>query len=330
MNSVAGLAGTVNGAGDTRCGGQQIRGFDVTSSVYRDGLRLPGTSQANFNCLDAYGAERIEVLKGPASVLYGQNGPGGVINYVSKRPLAVPFGEVAVAGGDFSRTFGPFDVGVKYQPPGFNGYVTVAAFDLLRQNVIRFDPFTSQARQTGAIASHGVELEGVVSVAEGLNVRAAYAYIDAEITRDPDGGNQGTVPTTVPRHRFSIWSDDTVQGGDRRGITMGGGLRFVGSTFGRRRQHLRGTGGDGVRQRAQLHPRQPPPVAQRDEPVRHALRRHLFQCGFRLRLRGGAAADRAAELSLVAAASCLPHRPPAAPSRSDGGPPVTGCRARCL
>lgn len=551
LNYVAGVAGTVNGAGDTRCGGQQIRGFDVTSnSVYRDGLRLPGTSQANFNCLDAYGAERIEVLKGPASVLYGQNGPGGVINYVSKRPLSVPFGEVAVAGGDFSRAFGQFDfggpldrdgqlsyrmtgvvresgnqvdfvrddrvflapsftwrpdadttltvlanyqrdragwglqflpalgtvfpnagrfiprnrfvgipgqdrfdtdqasigyefehrfsdslivrqlarysyllndqilaygggyadaasgdllrygsfgrnvlgtfavdnqaqvgfdtgpfahtalfgldyrdtsyidsygnfavsplnvfhpvytgpagpssvdqnikvgqqqlglylqdqirfdrftlvlggrsdwadttvldrlnpgrtdqsvqaftgkagliynfdngvapyvsysesflptlqvgpnglfapetgrqyeVGVKYQPPGFNGYFTAAAFDLLRQNVIRFDQVTFQARQTGEIASRGVELEGVVSLTEGLNVRAAYAYVDAEITKDPDGGNASTVPTTVPRHRVSLWSDYSVQTGDWRGINFGGGVRFVGSTYG--------------------------------------------------------------------------------------------------
>lgn len=559
LNYVAGVAGTVNGAGDTRCGGQQIRGFDVTSnSVYRDGLRLPGTGAANFNCLDAYGAERIEVLKGPASVLYGQNGPGGVINYVSKRPLPVPFGEVAVAGGDFSRAFGQFDfggpldpqgqlsyrmtgvirqsgnqvdfvrddrvflapsftwrpdadttltvlanyqrdragwglqflpavgtvfpnagrfiprnrfvgipgqdrfdtdqasigyefehrfsdalivrqlarysyllndqilaygggytdeaagilgraggtgrsvlgtfavdnqaqvgfdtgpfahtalfgldyrstryteiadsfatdpinvfnpvynagvgslaryqsdkvnqeqiglylqdqirfdrftlvlggrsdwadttvdnrfsgnvdnggiptgssvqaftgkagliynfdngvapyvsysesflptlnvvrgrllapetgrqyeVGVKYQPPGFNGYFTAAAFDLLRQNVVRFDAFggTFEARQTGEIASRGVELEGVVSLIEGLNVRAAYAYVDSEITRDPDGGNAGRVPTTVPQNRFSLWSDYSVQTGDWRGINFGGGLRFVGSTFG--------------------------------------------------------------------------------------------------
>ncbi|MGU3538452.1 TonB-dependent siderophore receptor [Methylobacterium sp. A54F] len=554
LQYTAGVAGEVNGAGDTRCGGFQIRGFDVTSnSVYRDGLRLPGTSSADFNCLDPYGAERIEILKGPASVLYGQNGPGGIINYVSKRPLFVPFGEIALAGGSFDRVQGTFDfggpvdpegkwayrmtglvrqagnqvdfvnddrvfiapsvtwrptadttltiltnyqkdmagwglqflpalgtvfpnlgrfiprnrfvgipgqdrydseqasigylfehrvsddlivrqnarfshlrndqilaygagyadpvtgdlarfggtgrsilntfaidnqaqvrfltgpfahtalfgldfrdtgyaekassfttspinvfapvyngvvsdltpyqdvrvgqqqlglylqdqirfdrftlvlggrsdwadtsvndrfnatrtdksvqaftgragliynfdngiapyvsysesflptlnvdlngrlfapetgrqyeVGVKYQPPGFNGYFTAAAFDLTRQNVIRFDAVnaTFAARQTGEINSRGVEFEGVVSLIEGLNVRAAYAYIDAEITKDPDGGNAGKVPVTVPRHRLSVWGDYTVQTGDFRGFQFGGGIRFVGSTYG--------------------------------------------------------------------------------------------------
>jgi iron complex outermembrane recepter protein len=554
LKYVAGVAGQVNGAGDTRCGGFQIRGFDVTSnSVYRDGLRLPGTSSADFNCLDPYGAERIEVLKGPASVLYGQNGPGGIINYVSKRPLFTTFGEVAILGGSFDRIQGEFDfggpldregqwayrmtgvvrqagnqvdfvnddrvflapaltwrpdadttltilsnyqkdkagwglqflpavgtvfpnlgrfiprnrfvgipgqdrydseqasigyefehrfadrfivrsntrlsyllndqilaygagysdsvtgdlarfggtgrsvlrtfatdnqaqvgfdtgplahtmlfgldyrntgytenaasfttntinvfapvyngtvqdltryqdvkvhqkqtgvylqdqirieratlvlggrsdwadtdvnnrfagsrsekavqaftgkagliynfdnglapyvsysesflptlqvdldgrlfnpetgrqyeIGLKYQPPGFNGYFTAAAFDLLRQNVIRFDAVnaTFAPRQTGEIASRGVELEAVVGLAEGLNVRAAYAYIDAEITRDPDGGNAGKVPVTVPRHRASVWANYTVQTGEWQGFGFGGGVRFVGATYG--------------------------------------------------------------------------------------------------
>ena len=38
--------------------------------------------------IDPYTLERIEVLKGPASVLYGQNEPGGIVNMVSKRPTA--------------------------------------------------------------------------------------------------------------------------------------------------------------------------------------------------------------------------------------------------
>ncbi len=60
-----------------------IRGFDQSAYTLRDGLRLdPGflTEQEMF------GLERIEVVKGPGSVLFGQLAPGGVVNLVSKTP----------------------------------------------------------------------------------------------------------------------------------------------------------------------------------------------------------------------------------------------------
>lgn len=44
--------------------------------------------------------ERIEVLKGPSSVLYGQNDPGGIINIVTKRPLETPFYEFEAQVGN--------------------------------------------------------------------------------------------------------------------------------------------------------------------------------------------------------------------------------------
>src|SRR5262249_44709115 len=50
-----------------------LRGFNVADEVfYRDGLQLRGSAFAGFTSLDPYGAERYELLKGPASVLYGQ------------------------------------------------------------------------------------------------------------------------------------------------------------------------------------------------------------------------------------------------------------------
>ncbi|MEC8482364.1 MAG: TonB-dependent receptor plug domain-containing protein, partial [Pseudomonadota bacterium] len=65
---------------DMRGDGIMLRGFDANNGdIYRDGVRESGQvrrSTANV--------ERIEVLKGPASVLYGRSGGGGVINMVSK------------------------------------------------------------------------------------------------------------------------------------------------------------------------------------------------------------------------------------------------------
>lgn len=51
-----------------------IRGFDVTTGMLRDGLK--GNTAQAWPKVEAYGLERIDVLKGPASVLFGQNSPG--------------------------------------------------------------------------------------------------------------------------------------------------------------------------------------------------------------------------------------------------------------
>jgi iron complex outermembrane receptor protein len=68
-------------------------------SVLLDGLRLPLTGYWGVVRNEPYAFERIEVLRGPASVIAGQNGPGGVVNLVSKRPQAEAVNEVQVQAG---------------------------------------------------------------------------------------------------------------------------------------------------------------------------------------------------------------------------------------
>jgi iron complex outermembrane receptor protein len=63
-----------------------MRGFSGnTVSVLHDGVRL-GTSTIVTRNLDTFGLERVEVLRGPASVLYGEGALGGAINLVSRKP----------------------------------------------------------------------------------------------------------------------------------------------------------------------------------------------------------------------------------------------------
>ena len=112
LHYTAGVSGDVNGGSDTRFGGLQIRGFDMTMpGLYLDGLRLPSSQYVHFLGLDPYGAERLEVLKGPSSAMYGGSGTGGLLNYVSKLPTAQQFGEISVSGGSFNRYQGEFDIG---------------------------------------------------------------------------------------------------------------------------------------------------------------------------------------------------------------------------
>ena len=51
------------------------------------------------------------MLKGPASVLYGQNQPGGIVNMVSKRPTAEALHSLTLGGGSHDRKYGAFDLG---------------------------------------------------------------------------------------------------------------------------------------------------------------------------------------------------------------------------
>jgi iron complex outermembrane receptor protein len=69
-------------------------------SVLLDGMRLPLTGWWGDVRNEPYAFERIEVLRGPASVIAGQNGPGGVVNLVSKRPQADALREIAVQVGN--------------------------------------------------------------------------------------------------------------------------------------------------------------------------------------------------------------------------------------
>ena len=92
------------------------RGFIVDR--YLDGMKLQGNTGFVTPQIDLYGMERVELLRGPASVMFGQGSPGGLVNMVSKRPLDQPFGEIQLQGGSYDRFQGAFDVGGRVDPDG--------------------------------------------------------------------------------------------------------------------------------------------------------------------------------------------------------------------
>lgn len=87
------------------------RGFTPTP-LYLDGLHLPygGGSTGGALQIEPYSLERIEVLKGPASVLYGQNQPGGIVNMVSKRPSETPVHQVVLEAGTYEHKSAAIDL----------------------------------------------------------------------------------------------------------------------------------------------------------------------------------------------------------------------------
>ena len=94
----AGATGEAFGP-DERYDWLQVRGFDPVQFI--DGVQAP-IGSVNNTGTDLYGSESVEVLKGPASVLYGQSPPGGIVNMTSRRPQDVLGGEIEVQGGEYN------------------------------------------------------------------------------------------------------------------------------------------------------------------------------------------------------------------------------------
>lgn len=102
---------------DPRSNQIKARGFDVTTDAdYRDGLRQPNTGWLSYFHTEPYALERLEIIKGPDSVSYGQISPGGLINRVSKRPGRDAVREVEVQGGTHAHRQAQFDLGGEVVP----------------------------------------------------------------------------------------------------------------------------------------------------------------------------------------------------------------------
>ncbi|MGG6098552.1 ferrichrome porin FhuA [Pantoea allii] len=88
-----------------------IRGFSqVGDNIYLDGLKLQSDSFTSFQ-VDPYMLERAELLRGPASVLYGLSDPSGIIALVSKRPTPETLREVQFKAGNHNLFQTGFDFG---------------------------------------------------------------------------------------------------------------------------------------------------------------------------------------------------------------------------
>ncbi|MGG6269511.1 TonB-dependent siderophore receptor [Leptolyngbya sp. AN03gr2] len=108
----------------------QIRGFSATQ--FRNGLREDTGACCSFNnrtAQETADLERIEVLKGPASVLFGAGEPGGVINFVTKKPLTTPFYNIGFTAGSFNFYRPTLDFSGPLTPDGSLAYRLNVAYE---------------------------------------------------------------------------------------------------------------------------------------------------------------------------------------------------------
>jgi len=87
----------------------QIRGFQ--GDIFLDGMRLPAFNGFNSARIEPWGMERIEVLRGSASALYGQTNIGGIVNATSRTPQLGMRNTIATQVGSYDRIQVMGDVG---------------------------------------------------------------------------------------------------------------------------------------------------------------------------------------------------------------------------
>ncbi|WP_321843588.1 TonB-dependent siderophore receptor [Paraburkholderia bannensis] len=146
-------------------------------------------------------------------------------------------------GGGMAKptTAQQYEVGVKYQPPGYNSFITASLFNLTEHNVLTSDlEHSGYSTQAGEVRARGLELEGHASLTNNLNLAVSYTYLNDVTTESNDTATTITGQTTslqgktvwgIPRNVASAWLDYTLHGGPLRGLGFGGGVRYIGASY---------------------------------------------------------------------------------------------------
>ncbi|MEM5498136.1 TonB-dependent siderophore receptor [Paraglaciecola mesophila] len=90
---------SIAGVSEYSYSGVTFRGFRDDNNVFYDGVR--GDPYSGFSVPDLFNVDRVEVLKGPAAALYGGGEPGGMINYVTKKPTFNESAEINLTLGNY-------------------------------------------------------------------------------------------------------------------------------------------------------------------------------------------------------------------------------------
>ena len=163
-----------------------IRGINDGSvdNITIDGLKSMGDPGSYSSLqIDPYFIERIDILKGPSSVLYGRSNPGGLAAISTKRPEFTQSGRVDLSYGNNARkslgfdVTGPLNENIAYRVVGL-------------------------AKDADAQANHVTETRYALMPSLALNLSddtfmTLYAYLQD----DPNGGYHGSLPASGTVHK---------------------------------------------------------------------------------------------------------------------------------
>ena len=220
-----------------------IRGNSTTADFYVNGVR---DDAQIFR--DLYNVERVEVLKGPAGMIFGRGGAGGVVNRVTKKPVFDHVGEANLTLGSYDQRRGTLDYGntvgdsaayrLNAMAEGSNNFVD--GVDLRRwavnptltylfgeQTSITFD---YEHLHDGRVPNRGVpSLNGAPLIANtstffgNASQSNAHSYVDGfAATLDHDFGNGRQLKNTFRSNRYDKFYQNVYPGGS----ATGGGQRY--------------------------------------------------------------------------------------------------------
>lgn len=190
--------------------GVLLDGIDVSTEALGN---AGGGSLLNARLLDL---ERIEVVKGPQSALYGRAAFAGAVNYITKRPTADFEGSIS---GSYA-SFDTFDIGAAFSGPlsdkfGFRASVKHAQSDGDYDNPVTGGDLNAYETTGGSL---GLEFDS----GEGVNIYGRVSYVESEASQAAIQNIGGFVPGNVSRPGPGTPEFAAVQVGIAGGALVGG------------------------------------------------------------------------------------------------------------
>ncbi|MDV6341852.1 TonB-dependent receptor [Nitrosomonas sp. Is24] len=180
-----------------------IRGFS-SDTTYRNGVFMPNSLGGGTVKREMANIEEIQVLKGPGSILFGRADPGGIINTVTKQPLATPYYSLQQQAGsfDFYRT-----------TADATGPLTKDDRLLYRLNL----SYENSGSFRDFVNTRSVFIAPVVrfNISPQTQITAELEYQSFKNVADPGIPNMGNRPADVPRNLFSGEPANNRNPGDR-------------------------------------------------------------------------------------------------------------------
>jgi len=165
-----------------------MRGFNDGSvdNIYLDGLKSMGDSGTYSTMqVDPYFLERVDILKGPSSVLYGRSSPGGLVALTSKKPLYEPYHQIQVTVG----TQGQRGVGFDFSGPlDDDKRIAYRLTGLTDKSDTQFDHAEEKRYALAPTVS--------IDFSEDTSLT-----LQAYLQHDPKGGYHGGVPASGTLHQ---------------------------------------------------------------------------------------------------------------------------------
>jgi len=212
---------------------QQQVGFYLQDQLhFGDGWLVTLNGRYDHVYTDATGTPEYKgndgAFSGRAGIAY--EFANGLTPYASASTFFNPLIGSSAAVAFFEPETGEqYEVGLKYQPTWFDGLFTLAFFDLTRRNVVT-GSFGAET-QIGEVNSRGFEFEAKANLTDDLKLTAAVTAYDLEITEDADASIVGKTPNIVPELLASLFLDYTIPAGTFEGVTVGGGVRYLGESW---------------------------------------------------------------------------------------------------